>query len=205
VGGYIGASVDKLPETRRKVSGETFMKIFEGDVVINPGVGACLESPLGIAEVATHEIGHAIGFGHSSEDSNEADPTKEDATMYYRVHNDGRGAAVHADDVAALLYVYPADLLATTPIEQAACEIGLGLMNAACFDTSRLAEVPFKRMRKAAKVADRAAASSKPAKQRRLLDKALKALAKAEGSIERFVSGPCATACAPTSHGRAIA
>jgi hypothetical protein len=192
VGGFIGASVGQLPETRRKVSGETFMKIFEGDVVINPGVGACLEDPRSIAEVATHEIGHAIGFGHSSEDRSETDPVKEDATMYFRVHNDGRGAAVRADDVAAVQYVYPNGLVATTPVEQAACELALGPLNVGCFDQGRLAAAPFKRMRRAAKAANKAAATLNPRKQRRLLGKALAALAKAEGAIVRFVSGECA-------------
>src|SRR6266566_564910 len=52
------------------------------------------------------ELGHTSGIGHSSEDDN-APPVLKDATMYYRAHFDGRGASVHADDIAAVRFVYP--------------------------------------------------------------------------------------------------
>jgi hypothetical protein len=139
----------------------------------------------------THEIGHTIGFGHSSENPNEADPVLEDATMYFRAHDDGRGAAVREDDEAATRNVYPADVVATTPIAVASCEIALGLLNAAC--TGQLiSTLPFQRMKPATKAAARAAAASTPGKQRRFLKKALKALTKADKAITKTISGGCA-------------
>src|SRR5205814_10654087 len=59
------------------------------------------------ATVTTHAIGHAIATGHSSENDNEPAPVLKDATMYYRAHFGGRGASVHADDMAAVRFVYP--------------------------------------------------------------------------------------------------
>jgi hypothetical protein len=89
------------------VSGSTFYRITEGNITFNKGFGACsFWNTANLAEVTTHELGHTIGIGHSSEDDNAA-PELKDATMYYRAHFDGRGAAVHADDIAAVRFIYP--------------------------------------------------------------------------------------------------
>jgi hypothetical protein len=90
------------------VNGVIFYRITEGNITFNNGFGACgFWTEVNLAEVATHELGHTIGIGHSSEDDNEPDPVLKDATMYYRAHFDARGASVHADDIAAVRAIYP--------------------------------------------------------------------------------------------------
>ncbi len=92
------------------VNDTTFYRITEGNITFNRGFGSCsFWNIANLAEVTTHELGHTIGLGHSSEDDNEPNPVLKDATMYYRAHFDGRGASVHADDIAAVRFVYPGD------------------------------------------------------------------------------------------------
>lgn len=84
-------------------------RIAEGDLTVNDGFGGCgFWTATNLAEVLTHELGHTVGLGHSSENGREADPVLKDATMYYLAHFDGRGAAVRADDIAGLRTLYPA-------------------------------------------------------------------------------------------------
>jgi hypothetical protein len=85
----------------RVVNGTTFMRILDGDVVFNDGWQGCgfYETFGNFAEVATHELGHVLGLGHST------DPT---ATMFAAAHFDGRGASLKADDLAGLRFIYPA-------------------------------------------------------------------------------------------------
>jgi hypothetical protein len=88
--------------------GGTYRVITEGDLTMNRHIASCF-SDTDVAEVLTHELGHVLGLGHSSENPNEPDPTLRDATMYYLAHFDGRGASVRADDIAGLRVLYPAD------------------------------------------------------------------------------------------------
>ncbi len=102
VGGFCGGAGSM------NVGGITFGKISEGDVTVNNGVGACFGAT-NLAEVLTHEIGHVLGMGHSSENPNEPNPVLADATMYYMAHFDGRGASVKQDDIGGISAIYPVD------------------------------------------------------------------------------------------------
>ncbi len=96
IGGYFSST-----SQQRTVNGQTFNRIVEGDVVINSGWQGCgfYESFANLAEVATHELGHVLGLGHSPDAG---------ATMYAAAHFDGRGAALTDDDAAGVRFIYPA-------------------------------------------------------------------------------------------------
>jgi len=101
--------------TTKVVGGKTYYQIVEGDLVFANGWDGCgffFENSLNLAEVATHELGHVLGLGHSSESPNAITSLKE-ATMYYMAHFDGRGASLRTDDINGLKTIYPAST--TTP------------------------------------------------------------------------------------------
>ena len=101
LGGYCTGSQSTL------VNGVRFFRITEGNITFNRGFSGCsFWDQANLAEVATHELGHTIGIGHSSEED-DAPPELKDATMYYRAHFDGRGASVRAEDIAAVRFLYP--------------------------------------------------------------------------------------------------
>ena len=81
--------------------GQLYDQIITGKVTFNNGWGDCpLWTACNLAEIATHEIGHAIGLGHS------ADPN---ATMApERLDFDGRCAALMQDDMNAVRFLYSA-------------------------------------------------------------------------------------------------
>ena len=85
--------------TTRTVKGVTYYQITEGDVLFNNGFECYYQGdPRNVAEVATHEIGHTIGFDHS---------TVADATMRAYAYGNGRGAYLGFDDVLGATNVYP--------------------------------------------------------------------------------------------------
>ena len=93
IGGYCSSGATTV------VNGTTFNQIVVGRVTFNSGLGGCSYwNQCGLAQVATHEIGHTIGLGHS------ADPA---ATMYPNVFFDGRCAGLGSDDIAGVSFIYP--------------------------------------------------------------------------------------------------
>ena len=98
------------PDTTGRFNGETFIRIQGADIVLNDGIACVFErssNPQKTAEeLIGHELGHTLGIGHSSENAGETNQTLRDALMYFRIHNDGRGARLASDDVNALRRLY---------------------------------------------------------------------------------------------------
>jgi len=91
--------------------GTSFWRIVEGEVVTQDGAGCFFAGNGGKNGelVFGHEIGHALGLGHSCGDSGTpscADPVLNDALMRAYAHNDGRGARLGQDDRLAVAYLY---------------------------------------------------------------------------------------------------
>jgi Matrixin len=99
-GGVVALGVAFMDSKTRSAGGKAYHEIVEGDVVTNDG-SACYfrDNPTGAAEVFAHELGHTLGFGHS---------TDREALMFGVAHKDGRGARLEHDDRLAANAVYGA-------------------------------------------------------------------------------------------------
>jgi len=191
----------------RVIEGDTtFDRTLEGDVVVNDGAGTCL-SASGLAETVAHEIGHTLGFGHSSEDPAEPDPTLTDALMYFLVHDDGRGATLGTDDVAAAAFSYAPPAPEPSPegeaLRDVACLLATELWASACFlDQEELGGFPaspLRRFAKAGKLAGKAYTAPKAKKRLKLLKKTDRLLAKAESKLAALETrGTLSPECAGT-------
>lgn len=86
--------------------GTPYRRITSAAVVMNNGWQNCsFWNQTNVSEVLTHELGHAIGFNHSS-DGSTSDPFLRAATMYWVAHIDGRGGSLRDYDKGAVAYLY---------------------------------------------------------------------------------------------------
>ncbi|MFQ5527561.1 MAG: fibronectin type III domain-containing protein [Thermoanaerobaculia bacterium] len=96
-GGVIGLVGFWLSNQTGRYEGRQYTRLREADIVINDGTECLLNNNrLATAELFTMELGFSLGIDISD---------KANATMG-RFHNDGRGASLTADDIAALEALY---------------------------------------------------------------------------------------------------
>lgn len=101
IGGYWRSG-----STGPDVNGETFYRGLRRYVIFNNDFECFLGNPDNLAEVATHEIGHAIGIGHSS---------VPDAIMRSSAYGGSRGPRLGDDDRDAVHCLYPHTLTIVSP------------------------------------------------------------------------------------------
>ena len=101
IGGYWSYST-----TGPTVNGQTFRRASRMYVIFNDGFECFLGSPDNLAEVAAHEIGHGVGFGHTA---------APDAIMRASASGAGRGPRLGDDDRDAAHCVYPHTIAVTAP------------------------------------------------------------------------------------------
>ncbi|MEN3336257.1 MAG: hypothetical protein V7641_5622 [Blastocatellia bacterium] len=96
---------------RKTINGVTFYAGNTGHVSFNPYESCDYDDHCKVREIATHEIGHALGFGHSWNPCSSCPPptpAQQEATMYGIAHFDGRCASLKQDDTNGILFMYPA-------------------------------------------------------------------------------------------------
>jgi hypothetical protein len=93
----IGGISKYIPSQSKSVNGVTFYKAIEGTVSINPNALCNIMNRCDLQETLTHELGHALGLGHTSD---------ELATMWPITHFDNRCGGLLGDDVEGIRFMY---------------------------------------------------------------------------------------------------
>src|SRR6185369_1643626 len=106
----LGGGASATPSQSVTIGGKRFSRITDADVTFNRGFDDCLFAahPEVVSEIMTHEMGHALGFGHASERLDESNAVLRAATMFFAIHNDGRAASLRDDDTDAARFLYRA-------------------------------------------------------------------------------------------------
>ena len=96
----VSGIVRYLPNQTKNVGGTTYAKAVESNMSFNPFAFCHFTDRCQVQEVATHEMGHALGLGHSSDST---------ATMAAYAHFDNRCASLTLDDVRGITSIYPGE------------------------------------------------------------------------------------------------
>ncbi len=101
------------PTVTGKFNGRQFIEIQGADTITNAGISCFFQSSNSPSKAAEelfgHELGHTLGLDHSCGDDASgscSDPVKDQALMRAFIHDDGRGARLGSDDIAAVRFLY---------------------------------------------------------------------------------------------------
>lgn len=101
------------------INGVTFVEAHGGFVSFNPFANCEFGNHCNVQEIATHELGHGLGLGHSE---------FPDATMFGVAHFDGRCASIRQDDMDAIAFVYPTQNGPGAPLTITTTELLTGVL-----------------------------------------------------------------------------
>ena len=94
----VSGIVRYIPNQTTTIGSTRYAKAVESNMSFNP-YGLCnFTNRCQIQEVLTHEMGHALGLGHSADSS---------ATMLAYAHFDNRCASLMPDDIQGIKTIYP--------------------------------------------------------------------------------------------------
>ncbi|HSE37078.1 MAG TPA: putative Ig domain-containing protein, partial [Blastocatellia bacterium] len=94
-------------ELTRQVNGQSYVTAEYGFVSFNPYSACSFDNHCDLQEVATHELGHALGLGHSQH---------PESTMFSAAHFEGRCASITEDDAQGIAFLYPVNDLGSRPL-----------------------------------------------------------------------------------------
>ena len=94
----VGGIVRYAPSETKTINGMTFSRGTEANVSFNPYASCNFVDRCQMQETLTHELGHALGLGHSG---------AANATMNPYAHFDGRCASLVDDDSTGIKSLYP--------------------------------------------------------------------------------------------------
>ncbi len=103
------AGIIQGSSTTKVVNGTSFYQAVLGHMSFNPYAACYFGNHAQVQEIATHEMGHALGLHHSWDPTFGGSASASDlaATMYYIAHFDGRAASLRQDDINGITFIYP--------------------------------------------------------------------------------------------------